>query len=235
MEIRLQSRGTGVTSWLVGKAMRNALDNPSSANWYVSPVQSSCTRAFQELRCILCKGTKTESDHGFHRAFLPNGSRIDFVTLDFYLFACDRILNPVRKFFYLDNMESVTASRTDKMHYYAFDRIDDMYMGGTVDVDGAMFRAECDYLGFLRRHSLNMAFCNSVAMMFDYILDKHILGEEHASARGVGRCNCCDGCLRRNTECLEIGDFLSVGRSCPMYPEMLVHEINGEKRDGDNI
>lgn len=227
MEIRFQTRRTGITRWLLSEAINHALYHPHSANYLVYPrmLQRESTWYYSKRHL---EGYGTVREIGASRGVeFQNGSVIEFITTGF-AFANNRMFDYGNKFMYVDNLQEFrpTPFYAEMTNCDLFNEVDDLFIGGTTDKDGA-FRLTCDYKEFCRTHNM-LNYAREFDRIHDFIVDTDFLRRETVSLYPPHECEFCDRCERRNDDCLRIGKFFAVNRKCPLYPEILVNSLNSE-------
>lgn len=226
MEIRLQSRRTGITSWLISEAIHHALDYPNSINYLLYPSMAQRDYAWNtQCNKIKLYGSQKREVYGTKSMMFDNGSAIEFITTNFIM-PDKKMIGDGKRFIFVDNLEMFYPSNVgiNKINVIPFSNSDDLFVGGTSEIDGA-FRIVIDYKEFCKTHNLN-EYLREFYNIHDFIVETDFLKNDTITSYHPYECESCRQCDMRNRGCLRLGKFFAVRRKCPLYTEMLVHLLN---------
>ena len=237
MEIRFQPRQTGVTTWLLNKAIDYAKSNPFCDCHVVSPTNFECEMSWMSSKSKLSKfGTirKSSTNSSPFSVLFPNGSVID------YIIPTSTLSSNVtrRQFFFIDNAEGYNRASYLIFCYNAhlFDDAEDMFIGGTDDRIRKNFRIGVDYGTFCKNCDIRN-YIDEFDNIHDFVVDSECSSKDVLMLRCLTPCKACDNCpvgngsgkggvRRSKRNCLRIGNFFFVKRSCPFYAEVTMWSLN---------
>jgi hypothetical protein len=223
MEIRLQSRQTGITTWLISEAVQHAKEHQKSINYllYPSRMQRDSSWNRQKKKMVALGGR----EFGNMTVLFDNGSAIVFITTSFIL-PEKRMLGYEKQFIFVDNFEFFypTSVCIGSMRGSSFSNSDDLFIGGTEE-GGGTFRIVVDYKEFCKTHNLN-EYLREFDNIHDFIVETDFLKNDVVMSYCPCECEFCNECNLKNYGCLRLGKFFAVRRKCPLYSEMMVHLLN---------
>ncbi len=227
MEIRFQTRRTGITCWLLSEAINHAIQYPRSANYLVYPKMMQRESVWYYSRKKMERYGKLREIGASRSVLFPNDSVVEFITTGYHL-PDESLFGLTKKFMYVDNLEAFRPSRhyLENSNCSLFDNTDDLFIGGTDEREGA-FKVVVDYKEFCRNHNM-LDYIKEFDRIHDFIVDTHFLQSDVVQMCRPHECEFCDKCMRRHDDCIRIGNFFAVSRRCPLYPEMLVKSLNSE-------
>ena len=84
MEIRLQSRQTGITTWLISEAIRHAKEHQKSINYLLYPSTAMRDGSWEyRKRKMIASGGRERKTLNTKSMVFDNGSAIEFITTNF--------------------------------------------------------------------------------------------------------------------------------------------------------
>ena len=226
MEIRLQTRRTGITTWLISEAIQHAREYRKSINYllYPSMVLRDSSWNCQKKKLIALGGSERDF-FDTKTVLFDNGSAIEFITTSFML-TDKRMLGYEKQFIFVDNLELFYPTITSIRNIcgISFSDSDDLFIGGTDERDGA-FRIVVDYKEFCKTHNLN-EYLREFDNIHDFIVETDFLKNDTVMSYCPCECEFCNECNARNRGCMRLGKFFAIRSKCPLYAEMLVHLLN---------
>lgn len=226
MEIRLQSRQTGITTWLISEAVQHALDYPKSINYLLYPSMAQRDYAWNaQCNEIKLHGGRKGEAYGTKSIVFDNNSVIEFITTNFIM-QDKKMFGYGMQFIFVDNLEMFYPSNAgiNKVATIPFSDSDDMFIGGT-DMKDGVFRIVIDYKEFCRTHDMRQ-YLREFYNIHDFIVGTDFLKNDAITSYCPYECESCRHCDMRNRGCLRLGNFFAVGKRCPLYVEMMVHSLN---------
>ena len=175
MEIRLQSRQTGITTWLVSEAIQHAKEHQKSINYLLYPSTALRDGSWErQKRKMIAYGGMERKMFNTKSMVFDNGSAIEFITANFIM-PDKRMLGYEKQFIFVDNLECFCSANAGirNMRGIPFSDSDDMFIGGTDEKDGA-FRIVVDYREFCKTHNLN-EYLREFDNIHDFIVETDFL------------------------------------------------------------
>ena len=232
MEIRLQSRQTGITTWLVSEAIQHAKEHQKSINYLLYPSTALRDGSWErQKRKMIAYGGMERKMFSTKSMVFDNGSEIEFITISFVP-TDKRMLGYEKQFIFVDNLEyfcpvNVIIRSICRM---PFSDSDDLFIGGTDEKDGT-FRIVVDYREFCKTHNLN-DYLKEFDNIHDFIVETDFLKNDVVMSYCPCECEFCNECNLKNYGCLWLGKLFAVRKQCPLYSEMMVHLLNnGVKKE----
>ena len=232
MEIRLQSRQTGITTWLVSEAIQHAKEHQKSINYLLYPSTALRDGSWErQKRKMIAYGGMERKMFSTKSMVFDNGSEIEFITISFVP-TDKRMLGYEKQFIFVDNLEyfcpvNVIIRSICRM---PFSDSDDLFIGGTDEKDGT-FRIVVDYREFCKTHNLN-DYLKEFDNIHDFIVETDFLKNDVVMSYCPCECEFCNECNLKNYGCLRLGKLFAVRKQCPLYSEMMVHLLNnGVKKE----
>lgn len=228
MEIRLQSRQTGITTWLISEAVQHALDYPNSINYLLYPSMAHRDYAWHaQCNKIKLYGSRKREVCGTKSMMFDNGSAIEFITTNFIM-PDKKMTGHGMQFIFVDNIEMFHPGNVgiNKINVIPFSNSDDLFVGGTSEIDGA-FRIVIDYREFCKTHNLN-EYLREFYNIHDFIVYTDFLKNDVVMSYCPCECEFCNECNLKNYGCLRLGKLFAVRKQCPLYTEMMVHLLNND-------
>ena len=226
MEIRLQSRQTGITTWLISEAIRHAKEHQKSINYllYPSTAMRDGSWEYQKRKMIALGGRERKTLNTKSMVF-DNGSAIEFITTNFIM-PDKKMLGYEKQFVFVDNLECFYPANAGirSMRSMFFSDSDDLFVGGTDEKDGT-FRIVIDYREFCKTHNFN-DYLKEFYNIHDFIVETDFLKRDVVMSYCPCECEFCNECNLKNYGCLRLGKLFAVRRKCPLYSEMMVHCLN---------
>ena len=234
MEIRIQPRKSGVSTWLVYKAVENARTHRRTFHYVLYPSCIQRDAVFKKMKGFLDENGVVTDRKDMHRLRLDNDSEIWFYSTEYYFYNVEKYSTVKRKYLYIDNIDRFsehsmcgyynTQSTRDGLHF--FENVADMYAGGTMDCKES-FIATVDFRQFVMELDMNLFVGKMMDEMFDFIQDMLKNKDEFISLVGHDvKCNCC----MRNRKCLRLGKYFACREGCPRYSDFLVISLNTERK-----
>ena len=232
MEIRLQSRQTGITTWLISEAVQHAKEHQKSINYLLYPSTALRDGSWErQKRKMIAYGGMERKMFNTKSMVFDNGSAIEFITISFVPTE-KRMLGYEKQFIFVDNLEyfcpvNVIIRSICRM---PFSDSDDLFIGGTDEKDGT-FRIVIDYREFCKTHNLN-EYLREFDNIHDFIVETDFLKNDVVMSYCPCECEFCNECNLKNYGCLRLGKLFAVRKQCPLYSEMMVHLLNnGVKKE----
>ena len=232
MEIRLQSRQTGITTWLVSEVIQHAKEHQKSINYLLYPSTALRDGSWErQKRKMIAYGGMGRKMFSTKSMVFDNGSAIEFITANFIM-PDKRMLGYEKQFVFVDNLECFCSANAGirNMRGIPFSDSDDLFIGGTDEKDGT-FRIVVDYREFCKTHNLN-DYLKEFDNIHDFIVETDFLKNDVVMSYCPCECEFCNECNLKNYGCLRLGKLFAVRKQCPLYSEMMVHFLNnGVKKE----
>ena len=167
MEIRLQSRQTGITTWLVSEAVQHAKEHQKSINYLLYPSTALRDGSWErQKRKMIALGGMERKTLNTKSMVFDNGSEIEFITISFVPTE-KRMLGYEKQFIFVDNLECFCSANAGirNMRGIPFSDSDDLFIGGTDEKDGT-FRIVVDYREFCNECNLKNYGCLRLGKLF---------------------------------------------------------------------
>ena len=239
MEMRFQSKQTGISTWLVEMAVGNALSHEGSENLLICDTKKSRKSPYEIFfsmsteRELVFKEMSSHAETTFVR--LENDSVLLFSDQlqyfqhprkkDSFFTDWNGTVNPTKKrYVYLDNVSSYFVP---EKQWDEFVGISDFYYGANFYAKGE-FMCECDWKDFFRENSDRMG--DAISGISNFIYEEVFLNKDNGIVTiPPTHGEFCLPCKFRNDFCVRLGDVFMVGKDCPYYSEILVTSLNQDE------